>query len=580
MRRHDAPQNVFSIAAIGIAQFIAVTAGCAPRPDPIAANQSSPPSTSDASNKLRGGSEGDWPQLGGTSLRNNTPVGTRIPTHWNKETGKNIKWKVDLGTTTRGTPVVANGKLFIGTNNGAGYLKRFPKDVDLGCLLCFDEQSGDFLWQHSSPKLKTGNPHDYGEQGICSAPLLEGDRAWFVSSRGCVICLDIEGFRDKENDGPYRHEDAVAADEADVVWQFDMMKELGVLQHNMCNCSVTSAGNLLLVTTSNGIDKTHDHVPAPDAPSFLALERHTGKVLWKDNSPGANILHGQWSSPAFAVLGGVPQAIFAGGDGWLYSFHLGGGKCGAAKLLWRFDCNPKLAVWRNSGYGDRNNVIATPVVYKNRVFVAVGQAPTHSEGPGRLWCIDPTRHLDGADVSLELVLDRNGNQVPHRRLQAVDREAGETVSSNPNSADIWCYTSCDTNGNGKTEYEETMHRTISNIAAKNDLLIAVDVSGVVHCLDAQTGVPHWTYDLMSEVWGSPLIVEDKVYIGDEEGHVSIFRLTANPGDGMKKAPVGRAEPIAQIQMDAPIYSTPIVANNVLYIATDKQLFAIQELPDE
>ena len=99
-----------------------------------------------------------------------------------------------------------------------------------------------------------------------------------------------------------------------------MMGQLGTRQHNMCSCSVTAAGDLLLVSTSNGVDETHENIPAPDAPSFIALDKHTGKLVWADNSPGRNILHGQWSSPAFAVLGGVPQAIFAGGDGWLYSF--------------------------------------------------------------------------------------------------------------------------------------------------------------------------------------------------------------------------------------------------------------------
>ncbi len=39
------------------------------------------------------------------------------------------------------------------------------------------------------------------------------------------------------------------------------------------------------------------------------MNKNTGKVLWTDRSPGKNILHGQWSSPAVAELGGVAQAI-------------------------------------------------------------------------------------------------------------------------------------------------------------------------------------------------------------------------------------------------------------------------------
>ena len=110
-------------------------------------------------------------------------------------------------------------------------------------------------------------------------------------------------------------------DEADVIWRLNMMKQLGVSQHNMCSCSVTAVGDILFVNTSNGVDEGHTNLPAPSAPSFVAMDKNTGKVLWTDNSPGANMLHGQWSSPAYAVLGGVPQVIFGGGDGWLYSFQ-------------------------------------------------------------------------------------------------------------------------------------------------------------------------------------------------------------------------------------------------------------------
>ena len=81
-------------------------------------------------------------------------------------------------------------------------------------------------------------------------------------------------------------------------------------------------------------------MPHVDAPSFICLRKKTGEVLWTDNSPGLNILHGQWSSPAYGVLGGVPQVIFGGGDGWLYGFAAEG-ENGKSKLLWKFDCNPK-----------------------------------------------------------------------------------------------------------------------------------------------------------------------------------------------------------------------------------------------
>ena len=522
---------------------------------------------------------GDWNQWAGSSIRNNTPDGKDIPTEWTpgefdsktgdwmSETAENVKWVNHLGSQSYGNPVVANGKVYVGTNNGHGWLKRYPSTVDLGCLLCFNEADGKFLWQHSSEKLPTGRVHDWPLQGICATPLVEGDRLWFVTSRGEVVCLDTEGFYDGENDGPRKDEASSNKDEADVVWKFDMMGELGVSQHNMCSCSVTTAGDIIFVCTGNGVDESHINLPAPNAPSFLAMDKHTGKLLWSDGSPGNNILHGQWSSPAYSVLGGQPQVMFAGGDAWLYSFVGNAGDDGKAKLLWKFDANPKESKYILGGRGTRNEIIGTPVVYDNKVYLAVGQDPEHGEGIGHLWCIDPTK---SGDISAELAFNVKDleHPIPHRRLQAVIKEEGEVARPNPNSAVVWHYSEQDQNGDGKFDFEETMHRTCGTVAIKNDILIIPDFSGLVHCLDAKSGKVHWTHDLFAATWGSALIVEDKVYVGDEEGKITIFRLSP------------KKEVINEIDMANAVYSTPVVANNVLYIANKSYVFAIQAKEDK
>ncbi|MFN7290249.1 MAG: PQQ-binding-like beta-propeller repeat protein, partial [Pirellula sp.] len=249
----------------------------------------------------------DWPQWGGSSYRNNAPISGAIPSQFDIETGENILWSASLGSETYGNPVVANGKIFVGTNNGSGFVERLPPDIDLGVLVCLNEADGMFLWQHSSEKLASGRSQDWPNIGICCSPLVENDRLWYVTSRGEVVCLDTDGFFDGENDGPIQSEDSINKNEADVVWRFDMMQELGISQHNMCSSSVTASGNRLFVLTGNGIDGDHKQIPAPNAPSFICLDRSTGKLLWADSSPGENILHGQWSSPACGMIGGVEQ---------------------------------------------------------------------------------------------------------------------------------------------------------------------------------------------------------------------------------------------------------------------------------
>jgi outer membrane protein assembly factor BamB len=76
-----------------------------------------------------------------------------LPESWDVKSGKNIKWKAQIGSTSFGNPVVAGGKIFLGTNNGN---PRNPNiQEDKGVLMCFRESDGKFLWQAVTDKLAT-----------------------------------------------------------------------------------------------------------------------------------------------------------------------------------------------------------------------------------------------------------------------------------------------------------------------------------------------------------------------------------------------------------------------------------------
>jgi outer membrane protein assembly factor BamB len=500
----------------------------------------------------------EWPQWGGSSYRNNAPKSGPIPSQFDIETGENILWSAPLGSETYGNLVVANGKIFVGTNNGSGFVERLPPDIDLGVLVCLNEADGSFLWQHSSEKLASGRAQDWPNIGICCSPLVENDRLWFVTSRGEVVCLDTEGFLDNENDGPIQNEEHTSKNEADVVWRFDMMKELGISQHNMCSSSVTASGNRLFVLTGNGIDGDHKQIPAPNSPSFICLDRTTGELIWSDASPGEFLLHGQWSSPACGFIGGVEQVVFAGGDGWIYSFdpagEVGADGIGKGKLLWKFDANPKESVFKMRN-ATRLHPIGTPVIYNNRVFIALGEDPEHGEGPGVLWAIDGSKR---GDVSPTIVVSASGaDNVPRRRTQAIDLAAGERELPNPNSAALWKYEGAD-----NSVRETTLHRSCATVAIADGFLVALDSSGMAHCLDVETGKPFWTHDLEAASWSSPLIADKKIYLGDEDGDLLVVAVGAE-----KKI-------IAESNVGSTMYTTPIVADGILYVSSRKRIFAI------
>ena len=450
----------------------------------------------------------DTAMWGFTPSRNLVSDETDLPEKWDPKSGENIKWKAELGSQSYAGPVIIGGKVFVGTNNQG---LRNPKLTgDRGVIMAFNETDGSFLWQSTHTKLQAGRVNDWPQQGICSTPFIEGNRLYYISNRCEVVCIDTEGFKDGENDGPFTSETDATEIDGDIIWKYDMMEELDVFPHNLATCSPVGAGDLLFVITSNGVDEGHIHIPSPFAPSFIAVNKDTGKLVWESDLPGENILHGQWSNPAYAEINGVPQVILPGGDGWVYSLEPETGK-----LIWKFDCNPKDSVWELGGRGTRNAIISTPVIYKNRVYVGVGQDPEHGEGVGHLWAIDAT-----------------GN--------------GDVTAT----AAVWHFG------------DENYNRTVSTVAIHEGLLYAADLSGFVYCLNADTGERYWTHDTFAAIWGSPFVADGKVYIGDEDGEVTVFKA------GKQK------ELIYNVNMGSAVYTTPLAKNKVLYIVSRNTLFAI------
>ena len=115
---------------------------------------------------------------------------------------------------------------------------------------------------------------------------------------------------------------------------------------------------------------------------------------------------------------------------------------------------------------------------------------------------------------------------------------------------------------GRVWHYDKIRRSISTAAIHNDLLFIADFSGFFHCLDTATGKPHWVHDLLAAVWGSPVVVGDKVYIGDEDGDVVIMQASKE-----KKV-------LGEINMGSSVYCTAVPANGALFIANRNQLFKI------
>jgi outer membrane protein assembly factor BamB len=486
----------------------------------------------------------DWPMFGRTPQRNMVSPDKNPPTDWDVQTGKNILWSATLGSLSYGNPVVANGIVSVGTNNEG---QRDPSiSADGGVEMAFDANTGKFAWQHYYPKLPSGRVNDWPQEGLCATAYAEPGKLWYCTNRCQVVCLDLSPGAQSPGKAPKP------------IWTVDMIGQFGVFPHNMTACSIVAWQDNIYVETGNGVDDTHKHVVAPQAPGLICFNKNTGKAVWSSNIAGANVLHGQWASVAIAEVNGRPLAIAPLGDAWVYAFDARDGK-----IVWKFDTNPKNAVYPQT----RNEIISTPVIVGNRMYIGNGQDPEHGEGYAHFWCVDITGE---GDVSPELDADP-GKPAPKPGDELVGEAgsaaAGRKGKPNPNSKMIWHFDQADANHNGKIERGEHMNRTISTASVTPEGLVFIsDFSGFLHCLDANNGTNYWDYDMESAMWGSPLYIDGKIFVTDEDGDVRIF-------PARKEEP--KKEDVIEHNLGSSSYCSPVFVNGILYISSKDHLFAIK-----
>ena len=474
----------------------------------------------------------DRPQWGVRYSRNMVSDEKNLPETFDPASGKNVKWRVPLGSQTYTTPIVAAGKVLVGTNNAQPRNTRHKGDR--GVLMCFDQQTGKLCWQLVVPKRQGDMYQDWPNVGICSPPTVENGSAYVVTNRGQVVCLDLDGLADG-NDGPCRDESRymaprgsapvkVTATDADIIWVFDIVKQAGIHPHDSPHASILIDGQFLYLNSSNGVDNTHRKIRKPEAPSLIVLDKATGRLVARDGERlGPRTFHCTWSSPSLGTVGARRLVFFGGPDGVCYAFEAleaapAPGRVAALRKVWSFDCDPGAPKEDVHKYiGNRSEgpsiIKGMPVFHDGRIYVAVTGDIWWGKRKASLKCIDATGTGDVTKTHL-----------------------------------VWSY---------------PLSRHACSTPSVHDGLVYIgDCGRRVHCIDAKTGRAVWTHEAKGEIWGSTLVADGKVYIGTRRRDLWVLAA------GREK------KVIARIRMDGALHGSVTGANGVLYVATMAKLYAI------
>ena len=498
----------------------------------------------------------DQPQWGQAWTRNMVSNERGLPADFDPRTGKNIKWVAKLGNETHSTPVVSNGRVFIGTNNGD---PRDPKHQDdRGVLMCFEEATGKLLWQLVVPKREEDKYHDWPKCGISSPATVEGDRVYVVDNRGAVLCLDVKGMANG-NDGPFKDEGAYMVQgpmadatnqittriaqretsnskpetaitpgplDADILWKFDLTAGAGIWSHDGSHSSILIHGNHLYLNSGTGVDNTHRKIRTPNAPGLVVLDKRTGAYLARDDERIApETFHCNWSSPSLAAVNGKETIFFCGGNGVVYGFeplgknHSTRGGLSKLKKVFQFDFDPdaprtevhRFTTNRREG---PSNIYGMPVFLDGKLYVAGGGDIFWGKNEAWLKCIEVTKTGD------------------------ITR-----------TAQVWSY--------------PVEKHVLATPAIFNGLAFISDIGRKMHCVEAATGKPVWTHDIKGDSWASPYVADGKVYLGTRAGNFYVWAATREK------------QVLMEEELRTPISATATAANGVLYVATMQNLYAIE-----
>ena len=249
-----------------------------------------------------------------------------IPLKWSDT--ENVKWKVSVPGKGWSSPVISKGKIYLtsavaeGDNQDAADVSRELR------VICYDSSNGKEIWDTKVFEQKPlKRPIHHKNSHASPTPIIEGGKVYVHFGHMGSACLDLKGK---------------------ILWKNNELKYDPI--HGNGGTPII-VDNLFFYSAD-----------ASTNPFVVALDKNTGKVLWKKlRSETAQSRKFSFSTPTLISMGGSSQ-IISPASGAVFSYDSKTGE-----ELWSVD------------YGGWS-VIPKPGVYKNMIYVGTGYERAHILG--------------------------------------------------------------------------------------------------------------------------------------------------------------------------------------------------------
>ncbi len=243
----------------------------------------------------------DWPEWRGPGAQGHATA-KGIPETWSAT--QNIAWRCDLPGRGWSTPVMNADQIWLSTaletlaspEEVARRTKVNTADQPLTVLskvelkaLCVDRHTGKLL--RDIPLITVQDPQWVHELNSYASPspVLEPGRAYFHFGTFGTFCLDVGSGA--------------------LLWA---NTNLHIMHENGPGSSPILVGNLLLF-----------HLDGSDSQSIAALDKKTGRLVWRTNRSGKMNDHPQlkksYATPTLTQWAGKPAVLSQGAD-WIYAY--------------------------------------------------------------------------------------------------------------------------------------------------------------------------------------------------------------------------------------------------------------------